>query len=174
MKNIKKNHYRKVFKSDHLSSYDLEDFIEEGRPLDFTIKHVQQEMGVKVAGKKINANIAYFVEPIKPLVLNATNSKIISIMVGSNFVQDWNDLPIELYIKKGVSFGKETVQGIRIKEEKPKIITDKDVKMISGKLAIITDLKGLNAFYGSLSVRERTNKNIIQLLKDKQTDLKQV
>tara|TARA_R110002020_G_scaffold218594_3_gene426491 strand:+ start:1728 stop:2252 length:525 start_codon:yes stop_codon:yes gene_type:complete len=174
MTKIKKNHYRKVFKSDHLSSYDLEDFQEEGRPLDFTIKHVQQEMNVKVAGKKINANIAYFVEPIKPLVLNATNSKIISKMVGSNFVQDWNDLPIELYIQKGISFGKETVQGIRIKEEKPKIITDKDVKMISGKLAIITDLKGLNAFYGSLSVRERTNKNIIQLLKDKQTDLKQV
>lgn len=174
MTKIKKNHYRKVFKSDHLSSYDLEDFQEEGRPLDFTIKHVQQEMNVKVAGKKINANIAYFVEPIKPLVLNATNSKIISKMVGSNFVQDWNDLPIELYIQKGISFGKETVQGIRIKDEKPKIITDKDVKMISGKLAIITDLKGLNAFYGSLSVRERTNKNIIQLLKDKQTDLKQV
>ena len=174
MTKIKKTHYRKVFKSDHLSSYDLEDFQEEGRPLDFTIKYVQQEMNVKVAGKKISANIAYFVEPIKPLVLNATNSKIISKMVGSNFVQDWNDLPIELYIQKGISFGKETVQGIRIKEEKPKIITDKDVKMISGKLAIITDLKGLNAFYGSLSVRERTNKNIIQLLKDKQTDLKQV
>ena len=174
MTKIKKTHYRKVFKSDHLSSYDLEDFTEEGRPLDFTIKHVQQEINVKVAGKKISANIAYFVEPIKPLVLNATNSKIISKMVGSNFVQDWNDLPIELYIQKGISFGKETVQGIRIKEEKPKIITDKDVKMISGKLAIITDLKGLNAFYGSLSVRERTNKKIIQLLKDKQTDLKQV
>ena len=63
---VKKNHYRKVFKSDHLSSYDLEDFIEEGRPLDFTIKHVIQEIGTRVAGKKIDANIGYFVEPIKP------------------------------------------------------------------------------------------------------------
>ena len=61
----------------------------------------------------------------------------------------------------------------KLKEEKPKIITDKDIKMISGKLAIITDLKGLNSFYSSLSVREKTNKNIIQLLKDKQIDLKQ-
>ena len=46
-----KTHYRKVFKSDHLSSYDLEDFIEEGRALDFTISHVNQETQVRVAGK---------------------------------------------------------------------------------------------------------------------------
>ena len=70
---MKKSHYRNVFKSDHLSSYDLEDFTEQGRPLEFTIKNVVQELGTKVAGKKIDANIAYFVEPIKPLVLNATN-----------------------------------------------------------------------------------------------------
>lgn len=72
-----KTHYRKVFKSDHLSVADLEDFIEAKRPLIFTIREVKQEIGVTVAGRKINANIAYFVEDIKPLVLNATNSKIV-------------------------------------------------------------------------------------------------
>jgi hypothetical protein len=170
---VKKNHYRKVFKSDHLSSYDLEDFIEEGRPLEFTVKHVIQEIGVRVAGKKIDANIGYFVEPIKPIVLNATNSKILSKLAGSNFVQDWNNIPIEVYIKKGISFGKETVQGVRIKEEMPKLITEKDIKMLAGRLAIVTDMKGLNAFYSSLSVKEKCNKTINQLLKDKQIDLKQ-
>tara|TARA_R110002051_G_scaffold315679_1_gene394354 strand:- start:101 stop:613 length:513 start_codon:yes stop_codon:yes gene_type:complete len=168
-----KTHYRKVFKSDHLSSYDLEDFIEEGRALDFTISHVNQETQVRVAGKKIDANIAYFSDGIKPLVLNATNSKIVSKLAGSNFVQDWNNIPVELYIKKGISFGKETVQGVRIKETSPKLITEKDINVIKGRLATVLNLKDLNIFYQNLTVRERTNKDIVKLLKDKQIDLKQ-
>ena len=52
METEKKHHYRNVFKSDHLGSADLEDLIEQGHNLNFTIKEVRQELGVKVAGKK--------------------------------------------------------------------------------------------------------------------------
>ncbi len=38
-----KTHYRKVFKSDHLGVADLEEYIEEGKSLNFTIKEVKQE-----------------------------------------------------------------------------------------------------------------------------------
>lgn len=168
-----KTHYRNVFKSDHLSSYDLEDFIEQGRPLEFTIKHVEQKTSTRVAGKKIDANICYFIEPIKPLVLNATNSKILSKFTGSNFVEDWKNIQIELYILKNISFGKETVQGIRIKETQPQQITDKDIKIVKGKVAVLTDNNALNTYYNSLSAKMKTNKEIIQILKDKQIDLKQ-
>lgn len=57
-----KTHFRKVLKSDHLGTSDLEDFIEEGRSLIFTIKEVRQQYGVSVAGKKGDFNIAYFAE----------------------------------------------------------------------------------------------------------------
>ena len=40
----KKHHYRNVFKSDHLGSADLEDLIENGVPLIFTITHVKKSM----------------------------------------------------------------------------------------------------------------------------------
>ena len=36
-----KHHYRNVFKSDHLGSADLEDLIEKGNNLCFTIKEVR-------------------------------------------------------------------------------------------------------------------------------------
>jgi hypothetical protein len=75
----KKHHYRAIAKSDHLGVADLEDFIEEKRPLVFTISYVKQEFGVSVAGKKGDFNIAYFVEKIKPFVLNNTNSKVIKV-----------------------------------------------------------------------------------------------
>lgn len=122
-----KTHYRKVFKSDHLGSADLEEFIEEKVNLIFTIDHVKQHeltpgvknSGVLVAGRRISANIAYFKEPIKPLVLNATNSKQVSKFAKSPFVQDWKDIAIELYIDHSVKMKGEVVGGVRIKPKQP-------------------------------------------------------
>lgn len=116
-----KNHYRKVFKSNHLGSADLEDFIEEKKPLIFTIKEVKQELNVSVAGKKGNFNIAYFVDPIKPLVLNSTNSKVLkSFSNGSPFVEDWKNILVELYIDENVKLAGSVVSGIRIRPTQPK------------------------------------------------------
>ncbi len=121
MKEEKKTHYRRVFKSDHLGVADLEDFIEEGKSLIFTIKIVKQEIGVAVAGRKGNHNIAYFKESIKPLVLNATNSKTVKgFNNGSPFVEDWNDTTIELYIDPNVKMKGDIVGGVRIRPIQPK------------------------------------------------------
>ena len=126
--NESKNHYRKVFKSDHLGVADLEEFIEEGRPLIFTIKEVRQFLmdsniknsGVVVAGKRISANVAYFEEPIKPMALNATNSKVIKGFNGnSSFVEDWGNTLIELYIDPNVVMKGSTVGGVRIRPVQP-------------------------------------------------------
>ena len=114
-----KHHFRKVYKSDHLGIADLEDYIEEGKKLIFTIKEVKQQLGVSVAGKKIDANIAYFVEPIKPMVLNATNAKQIKAFTGSSFVEDWKNVLIELYCDESVKMKGEVVGGIRIKPVQP-------------------------------------------------------
>jgi hypothetical protein len=114
-----KTHYRKVFKSDHLGIADLEDFQEEGKRLVFTIKEVRQEYQAQVAGKKIDANIAYFNESIKPLVLNSTNSKVIKSFTGSSFVEDWQNVLVELYIDQNVKMKGQTVGGVRISPKQP-------------------------------------------------------
>ncbi len=119
MKN--KTHYRKVFKSDHLGVADLEEFLEEGKSLVFTIKHVKQEYGATVAGRKGDFNIAYFVEDIKPLVLNSINSsRVKGFANGSPFVEDWNNIAIELYIDSMVKMKGQIVGGVRIKNKQPK------------------------------------------------------
>jgi hypothetical protein len=121
-----KHHFRKVFKSDHLGIADLEDLVEEKKPLIFTIKEVKQQYGASVAGKKIDANIAYFVEPIKPMVLNATNSKQIKLFTGSSFVEDWNNVIVELYIDESVKMKGDVVGGVRIRPVQPttKVLKD--------------------------------------------------
>ena len=116
-----KTHYRKVFKSEHLGSADLEEMLEDKKRLVFTINQVKQEYGATVAGKKIDANIAYFKEGIKPLVLNATNSKQMAKFAQSKFVEEWSGITIELYIDASVKMKGEVVGGVRIKSELPAI-----------------------------------------------------
>lgn len=124
---MEKHHYRNVFKSDHLGSADLEDLIEKGSNLIFTIQYAKQERGVKVAGKKVDANIVYFKEAIKPLVINATNGKILRQFANSPMVEDWNNIVVELYIDENVkAITGGTTQGVRIRPTQPKLKVKKD------------------------------------------------
>lgn len=122
MNNSNKTHYRKVFKSDHLGIVDLEEFLEEGKNLIFTVARVEQRYGERVAGRKIDCNVAFFVEPVKPMVLNATNSKQMrKFNNNSPFVEDWNNTAVELFIDKNVKMKGETVGGVRIKPRQPRL-----------------------------------------------------
>lgn len=112
---MSKTNYRTVYKSDHLGVIDLEEIVERGDKLIFTIKEVKQEFGTKVAGNKIDANICYFKEPIKPLVLNSTNAKTLKNLSGSAFIENWSNMIIEVYIDANVKMKGEVVGGVRIK-----------------------------------------------------------
>lgn len=167
-----KTHYRKVFKSDHLGSADLEEFTEEGKELIFTIKHVKQEIGARVAGRKIDANIAYFHEPIKPMVLNAGNSKIVSSLSGgSPFVEDWKDVTVELYVNTSVKFGSEVVSGIRIKPDPPKVLDKNQIKVVIDQVAKVTSIADLTTLYNS-DIKFRTNKEIVAAISKRGAELK--
>ncbi len=110
--------YRAVYKSDHLGVIDLEEMIERGTPLIFTIKEVKQLFGTKVAGKQIDANIAFFKEQVKPLVLNSTNAKVLKNLSNSSHIENWSNMRIEVYIDHSVKMKGQVVGGVRIKERK--------------------------------------------------------
>ena len=169
---MSKTHYRKVFKSDHLGTADLEDFIEEKKPLIFTINQVKQEYSTKVAGRKIDANIAYFKEDVKPLVLNATNSSIVKKLAGgSPFVEDWKGIKIELYIDKTVKMKGEVVGGVRIKPEAPKPISEVDLKNLKLQLIAVANVEQLTQLYNS-NIKYQTSKEALELFKVKKEELK--
>jgi len=158
-------HYRKVFKSDHLGVADLEEFIEEGKILNFTIKEVKQEEGVVVAGRKGNYNIAYFKEDIKPLVLNATNSKIVKKFAGGTpFAENWKDIFIEVYIDESVKMKGEIVGGVRVRpiqpvKEKP-VLDENHKSWEAAKKAV----KEGNATFESLNKNYIITQNNFELL----------
>lgn len=114
-------HYRNVFKSDHLGVADLEDYTENGSNLIFTIDYVNQEFGTKVAGRKTDANIAYFKESIKPMVVNAGNCEVLKKMTGTWHLDEWKNIPVQLYIDPDAKYKGERVGGVRINPNPPRI-----------------------------------------------------
>lgn len=122
-----KTHYRKAFNSPYLSSADIVE------PTVLTIKKVVLESD-KTKKTKDDFNTAYFVEKeirageeLKPMILNAGNSRAVKDFAGSPFIEDWVNIPVMVFVDKKVTFGRDTVEGLRISKEKPKI-TKLDLK----------------------------------------------
>jgi hypothetical protein len=123
-------HYRKVFDSPYLSSMDVVD------PITLTIARVTQEAD-KTKKSKETFNTAYFAEKfirdgekLKPMILNATNSKTMAKLVGSPFIEDWAGARVTVYVERGIKFGRDTVDGLRIMQASSrKQITPENVKM---------------------------------------------
>ena len=114
-----KTHYRKAFNSPYLSSADIVG------PTVLTISRVKLE-GDKTKKTKDIFNTAYFVEkelrpgePLKPMILNATNSKTMRALAGSPFIEDWENIRVTIFVDNAVKFGKEIMEGLRISQRAP-------------------------------------------------------
>ena len=58
-------------------------------------------------------------EALKPMILNATNSKVLKGLCNSPFIEDWQNVRVTIYVDGSVRFGKETVEGLRISPRRP-------------------------------------------------------
>lgn len=134
-------HYRKVFDSPYLSSMDVVE------PITLTIARVTQEVD-KTKKTKDTFNTAYFVEKfirpgekLKPMILNATNSKMMAKLAGSPFIENWGDTRVTIYVEKGIKFGRDTVDGLRVMPAaERKVITPQTVNMwANAKAAYLRD-----------------------------------
>ena len=114
-----KTHYRKAFNSPYLSSADIVE------PTVLTIKCVRL-VGDETKKTKDSFNTAYFAEAeirsgetLKPMILNAVNSRAVKDLAGSHFIDDWNNIPVTIYVDPNVRFGRDTVEGLRISSIAP-------------------------------------------------------
>ena len=112
-------HYRKAFDSPYLSSADIVE------PTVLTVRFVTLEADRTKKTKDL-FNTAHFAEkelrpgePLKPMILNAGNSKTMKALTNSPFIEDWKDVRIMVYVDNHVKFGKEVVDGLRISPQAP-------------------------------------------------------
>jgi len=120
MSTVEKTHYRKAFNSPYLSSADIVG------PTVLKVSHVKLEID-KTKKTKDMFNTAYFTEKflrqgeaLKPMILNAHNSRTMRELTGSHFIDDWNNIEVTVYVDHNVRFGKDTVEGLRISPESPR------------------------------------------------------
>lgn len=139
MNNENKTHYRKAFKSPYLSSADIVG------PTILTISHVVLA-GDQTKKTKDLFNTAHFIEkqlrqgePLKPMVLNAINSRTLYQLTGSHFIEDWTNIPITIFVDANVRWGRDTVEGLRISIQPPAlskpIVTRDNKKMWKNAIA---------------------------------------
>ena len=114
-----KTHFRKAFDSPYVGSADLVE------PTILTISHVRLEPDHTKKTKEV-FNTAFFVEQelrrgekLKPMILNASNSKTMRTLAGSPYIDDWKNIRVTIYVDPQVKFGREVVEGLRISPHAP-------------------------------------------------------
>jgi len=133
-----KTHWRKVFLSDYLGSCDLED----GKDLKAVIKSVTIKNVKGPDGKEQDRNVASFTDAkLKPMILNATNCKLIKKFAKSVFINDWNNIPIQIYVKDDIKAFGEVTEGLRIRPTQPVMNKPKLIPVIPAWAKAIEFLK---------------------------------
>jgi len=163
--NENKTHYRKAFNSPYLSSQDIVE------PVVLTISRVVLEPDKSKKSKDL-FNTAYFAEktirkgePLKPMILNAVNSKTVKTLAGgSPYIDDWKNLPVLVYVESGIHFGRDLVDGLRIshapaKVEKPKL--QEGSKMWASAVSAYVRDGNLNSITERVSLTKKQSESII-------------
>jgi hypothetical protein len=117
---MEKTHWKKAFNKDYLGSHDLD----EGKDLSVVIDRIEVRKVKNNQGEEASKNIAILKGQYKPMILNVTNCKTIKKFSGSNYIEDWNDIPIIIYVARVNAFGEE-VEALRIRDRQPVITKPK-------------------------------------------------
>lgn len=167
-----KTHYRKAFDSPYLSSADIVE------PTVLTVAYVALETD-HTKKTKDKFNTAHFVEKelrpgekLKPMILNATNSKTMKNLTGTPFIEDWQNVPITVYVDSNVKFGKESVEGLRISPRAPerRMLTPNQSKAwANAKAAYLRD-GNLDSVLARVGMTEEHQRQLIAECKQESAD----
>ena len=154
----KKTHWKALHNPDYLGVYALT----PGQDLIATIKTVKEEIVIGANGKKEDCMVMYFAEnSLKPMIVNATNCKMITKLLKTPYVEEWSGCKIQIYADLNIKFGSEIVEGLRIRAFLPKIVGN-DIKC--------TDCGELIKAFGNMNAQQMaayTQKNYGKPLCDK-------
>ncbi len=109
-----RTHWKKLTNPNYLGAYS----IENNQDLILTIKNVREERVTGPDGKKDDCVACYFYENVKPMILNATNMKMITKLYETPFIEEWTGKKIQVGIEKVKAFG-DIVDTLRVRKVIP-------------------------------------------------------
>ena len=108
-------HWKKLTNPDYLGAYALE----SGQDIILTIGYVREEKVTGTDGKKDDCVVCHFSERgVKPMILNATNMKTITKVLGTPYIEEWAGKRIQIGVEKVKAFG-DVVDALRVRKFLP-------------------------------------------------------
>ena len=134
MKEATLTHWKKYFNKDYMGAWSLSD----GKDFIVTIDRVEKATIKGEGGREDVRPIVFFKEFKEPMVLNATNGKIIHKVLGSEYVENWYSKRIQIYVDRNVKIGRgqnaETTEGLRVREFVPKTNQESEKAAVKAKI----------------------------------------
>lgn len=135
---MSETHWKKLTNPNYLGAYAFA----PGEEKIVTIESVAQESVIGAEGRSDVCIVAHLVGE-KPLILNKTNCKAISKLLGTPYIEEWAGHRITLAVQKVKAFGEDT-DAVRVKPKLPGEICEecgKEIRAGSGRSATeIADL----------------------------------
>ena len=121
---MSETHWKKLTNPNYLGAYAFN----SGEEKIVTIDYVAQEEIVGAEGRSDKCIVAHLIDE-KPLILNKTNCKAITKLLGTPYIEEWAGARIVLQVQRVKAFGEET-DAVRIKPKLPGEICEKCGKEI--------------------------------------------
>lgn len=112
-------HWKKLESPDYIGAYAFQ----PGEEKTVTIQRVQREIVTGPDGKKEECTVLHFREKDKPMILNATNGKMVAKLAGTPYIEQWPGIRIVIGVEKVKAFG-DFVDAVRVKNKKLPQIKD--------------------------------------------------
>lgn len=127
----KLTHWKKTFNPKYLGAHDFQ----PNEEIIATIEGFTEGLDVVGSGGKADKVTALNLAGLKPFIINATNSKLITKALKTPYIENWIGKSIALYVKSGVRSFDDIVDAVRVrpiapKTEKPGLDTERFKKML--------------------------------------------
>jgi len=168
----------KYRKSTHLAGIDVEAIVEEKGNCILTIKEAFYDRGVDVSGNKTDGYFISFIEPVKDMVANSGNRKIINEIVKeklgcssaeSRMLPNWKGIQIDLWFDPSVKMMGKVTGGIKVKPVVKKVVSDANALTILNSSKTIAELQ---TNWQKITPSEQHLPTVIALKEKLKTDLK--
>lgn len=140
----RKTHWKMLVNPDYIGAYMLE----QGQDMVITFESVKREMVTGSGGKKEECTVAHL-RGQKPFIVNRTNGKMITKVLGTPYIEDWVGKSVTVYATTTSVAGEKT-ECLRVRPTLPVIDRSAQVAQINACKTI----EELKTVWGALGCPE--------------------
>lgn len=155
----RKTHWKMLVNPDYIGAYMLE----QGQDMVITFESVKREMVTGSGGKKEECTVAHL-RGQKPFIVNRTNGKMITKVLGTPYIEDWVGKSVTVYATTTSVAGEKT-ECLRVRPTLPVIDRSAQVAQINA-CKTIEELKTVWAAVGCPELETIKNNKKNELLKN--------